>query len=373
MLGARRAGGGHPVQIRPPDADRVGPQAQRLHHIAAPPDAALDQDLGPPADSPGDSGQRVQGAHGEVQLPPAVVRHHHAVRAEPDRTFGVIGVQDALDEERTVPVLAHPREVVPVQFRAHHPVLRPQRGDRGPGAPRLDQVSGGDALVLQEVHAPSGACRGVQDPGRRDHRRVSHAALALGFPVAEHGDVDRDEHAGVAGVLRPLHQRVGELVPPSVLVGPGIQLEEMVALRAGRHFLEGVRARRAHDGQRAGLLRRLRRADLAGPVRQPDQAGRSEQDRERDLLAADGDGQVRGLVPREDLRLQHVPAERSPIGPQCLQVLGPVVDVGPDHVRHRTPGPHTVVLDGYRARARGQLVREGGHRDSQLAGGRGVI
>src|SRR5207248_10477130 len=70
---ARGAGGGETVDIEPAAGDRVGAEDQRLHHVGAAADAAIDNDAGAAADRLDDLRQYVDRADALVELAAAVV------------------------------------------------------------------------------------------------------------------------------------------------------------------------------------------------------------------------------------------------------------------------------------------------------------
>ena len=102
-----------PVHPRPPDERRLCPERDRLEHVGPGAHAGVEEDLGAVADGVDDAGQRVQRADRAVDLAAAVVGHDDGVHAGVDGAARVIGVLDALQHDRAVPVVADESEVLP--------------------------------------------------------------------------------------------------------------------------------------------------------------------------------------------------------------------------------------------------------------------
>jgi hypothetical protein len=277
------------VEIGPPDAHRLGAEAQRLDDVAAAAHAAVEQDLGAPAHPVGDRRERVEGCHRAVELATPVVRDDDARRPEVDGAGRILGVEDALDVDRAVPLGAHPGEVVPDQLGPHPAVLGLDRAH-----------GGGHPLVTQEPIPPLRADRRAGDPGRREDGRGPHPPLALALPVAVDGHVDGDEQGAVAGLLGAVDEGLGQGAGAGGCIGPRVELEEVVLLRGGTYLLNGVGGRRTQDGPGSLAFRRLGRAHFTGPVRNTRQAGRCQEDGHRQGDAGHLDSQVLGVLAGEN-------------------------------------------------------------------------
>ena len=106
--------GGQAPEVGAADHHRAGAERERLDDVAAAADAAVEQDLDLAADRVGDRGQRAD--RGRACRRGCCRRGWRPrSRSAPiaDRAAGVVGVHDALDQERPAPLLAQPGEVRP--------------------------------------------------------------------------------------------------------------------------------------------------------------------------------------------------------------------------------------------------------------------
>ena len=85
---AGRAVGRQPPQVGAADHDRPRAERQRLDHVAAAPDPAVQQDLDLGADRVGHRGQRPDGGGGTVQVVAAVIGHRDGGGADVQRIGG---------------------------------------------------------------------------------------------------------------------------------------------------------------------------------------------------------------------------------------------------------------------------------------------
>ena len=80
------AGGGERVKVEPPARDRRGAEAERLEHVRAAPNAAVEDHFHPVADRVDDLGELVERRAAAVELAAAVVGDHDRVaRPSPPR------------------------------------------------------------------------------------------------------------------------------------------------------------------------------------------------------------------------------------------------------------------------------------------------
>ncbi len=276
-----------------------------------------------------------------------MVRHDDALDAGVHRPSGVLGVEHTLQHQRTVPVLAHPGEVVPRHARvelAVDPLLE------APGVPparhRLLEVAEGVRLPAERhVAHPLRVRREVDGlPQLLPERHLAdHAVAVVAVAGAHHREVHGEHQHGAPGRLRPAHQLLGvgavahhvELVPERG-VGPGGDLLD----RADRH-----RRLAERHARRLGRLRCLH----LGPLGEhPAQAHRREDHRHRQLLAQHRDAEV---------QLRHVPHHPLPerdrrevvhVGPHRRLVVGAAVDVVEQLAGETATGELPVVGDGAR-------------------------
>jgi hypothetical protein len=106
---------GEAINIKPTDRDNVGAEDQRLDHVGATIDAAIDHDSGASPDGFNDLGQDIDRANTLIELAPAMVRHVNAVGPAFERHLGVLGGADALQHDRNVEVLLDPLDIAPVE------------------------------------------------------------------------------------------------------------------------------------------------------------------------------------------------------------------------------------------------------------------
>src|SRR2546427_333414 len=96
-----------------PDEDRPRAHRDHLHDIESRADAAVDEDLDLIADGVDHVGQRTGCGGHRIELAAAVVGDDEAVDAGVRGAPRVLGIEHALDDQPTGPLLAHPGDVVP--------------------------------------------------------------------------------------------------------------------------------------------------------------------------------------------------------------------------------------------------------------------
>jgi mycofactocin system glycosyltransferase len=170
VLHARGSVGGEPPQVGPADHDRPGTEGQRLDHVAAAPDAAVQQHLDLAAHRVADRRQRPDGGRRAVQVVAAVVGHRDRGSADVDRPTGVVGTHHALDHERAAPLLAQPGQIIPGGRRGLQPLAVDveERGGRLAGRGHVGDGEVGQAAAGEPratATSPSGctACTPVGD------------------------------------------------------------------------------------------------------------------------------------------------------------------------------------------------------------------
>src|SRR5262249_36714708 len=128
-------------------------------------------------------------------------------------------------------------------------------------------------------------------------------------------------------------------------VAPGVELEPRWLAGCSCNFLDRVVRGRADDGACAVGLGRARETPVTFVVREPRESGGCDEDRECELLAAHGDGEVGLRHVDEDLRAQRPAAEGRAVLGDGLLVLGTAVDVVPDDLRQPSLGRSAVLMD----------------------------
>src|SRR6266700_1358054 len=111
-LYAGLAAGDRRVEERAADPDEVGTERQRLDHIAAAADAAVDHD-GHAFGFSRDFRQRAQARYGVIELAAAMVGEHHPVDAARARDAGVLRRDQTLDDQLALPALADQLDMLP--------------------------------------------------------------------------------------------------------------------------------------------------------------------------------------------------------------------------------------------------------------------
>ena len=94
-----RAGRRERVAIEPPDADRGCPQGDRLEHVGAAIEAAIDDDRHPAFHHLDHLGKDIHRAARMIERAPAVVGHVDALDAAIERDLRVLAGLDALDDD----------------------------------------------------------------------------------------------------------------------------------------------------------------------------------------------------------------------------------------------------------------------------------
>ena len=280
-----------------------------------------------------------------------MVRHPDRVHAFVLQPRGIVGAQHALDDERPVPGVAQPFDIVPV----------------GRGAQQIAHMRGGRRLhrrvgvavhqphpghpVFQRAKRPGRALHHLRQKARRQARRLGQARPGLAFPAAGDRHVNGQDQRG-----KPRRLRAFQHVGTDAGIARGVHLEPAMRAQMGCHRLGRLGG---DSGKAIGNVRRR------GRRRQhPFRIG-PEDARHADGRDAEGQGiglaehlhaQVRGEFPMQDrgaeqnlIQLRPVPALRR------LRPRG-AFEVFPDKPRHPRP-------------CAGFQVGEGGVARMQVHGG----
>ena len=151
--------GGQRERLQAPDADGVGAVRDRLEHVRAAHEAAVDDDLGASGDRVEDLAQDLDRRPRVVELAATVVGDVDRLDAMLDGQLGILGALDALEDERQAATLADAREPVPGQSA-------PARSGRAPLPWRWE---GGD----QPLRSPRRSRRPVGGRVDRPRERVN--------------------------------------------------------------------------------------------------------------------------------------------------------------------------------------------------------
>ncbi len=137
------------------------PSATAFDDVAAAADPAVHDDLDVVAHRLDHRRQSADGRRCSVEVVAAVVGHRDCGGAAVDGAPGVVHPGDALDHERTAPLLAQPRQIRPSGRRCLHPfAVKTEEGRRG--IARIGNVRDG------EVGDLSCTGKGRQPPRRQD-------------------------------------------------------------------------------------------------------------------------------------------------------------------------------------------------------------
>ena len=335
MRHARLALDREAIELRPADGAAVRAQRQRLHDVAAPPDAAVENYRSAARHRLGDCGQRVQGGGGAVELAAAVVGDEHPVHAVGHRLDGVRRVKDALEQERPLPDGAQIGDVAPL----HAGVGQPQHalGERGEvlAAVRPAVVAEGDVRDdVPHPEQPAQLGRHVEDFAGGHRGRNDEAVADVSLAVAEELGVDGHDQPFVAARRRALGHLLRQ---PAVLEDVGLEPEgpdaglRQLFQAADRAVAEAV------DG--ACLGRRPSRGGLAVGPQQPGKPRGRDDERHGEPPAEQRGREVAVQRAADRARIEGEVVEGGGIAAQRLLVARPAVDEVEDRARQHAPGP----------------------------------
>lgn len=281
MCDAQRARHGQGVDLQAADEHRVGPQRQRLEHVATTADATIEQQRTVRPHGRAHRRQRAQARGRAVQAAPAVVGDHQSRHSPRLQGGGVLGMQYTLDPDRQTALGQQPVEIRPARRLVHQALedaTLPRRESRGSRC-RIAAQIGGDAI------------------GRQPETRFQRAPAGLLYSGIE------GQNDGLIARGFGTTQQVQAVFPPWLQ----IQLEP--ALRTG-HFGDLLQAK----GRQAA-------AQQAGPGRRRGARGLEFATRMHELLVGER-RQKDGMRQRLTLQLQAALA-RAQVAQQS-RIDGPV-------------------------------------------------
>ncbi len=324
---ARLARNRQAPKVRPPDQAGRGAERHRLDHVAAAPDAAVDQHRHAAFDRLGHARQSPDRGHRPVQLAAAVVGDDHAVDAVIDRGARVVRMQDALQEQRPRPDLAQPGDIAPAQRRVEQVVDVP--GEREDVLALVgDVVRERDGPAARHADQPGHAAPGIQAAAPGDPRRDREAVAQIALALAEYLVVDGQHQRPVAGRLGALGKRPGEAP---------IAIEEHLEPFRSRHLvreiLDGDGRAVAHRIDDAGLGRGAGGGGLAARPEHAGEAGRPDDHRQRQPLAEQLDRRIARARAVQRLRQELEIGERALVAIAGDLVLGAAVAEVEHHAR----------------------------------------
>lgn len=233
-------------QIGAADQDGAGAKGECLGHVAAPADAAVEQDLDLRADRVGYRGEYPDGGGGGVEVVAAVVGDGQRGHPGVDGPLGVVDAGDSLEQEGPAPLLAEPRHVLPGRRCGPHPlaVRAEEGGCLAARGPQVGDRKIGQATGLGEPEQPTGVRQHVGgEPQHGPQVQLVGDGGAPPVPPVGEGPVEGDDEClgtGRPGPVHPLRHRRAGAAP--------VQLVEEVRLRVG-HFLDRLAGEgtQAHD------------------------------------------------------------------------------------------------------------------------------
>lgn len=184
----------------------IGAQGQHAEHVGAGAHTAIGEDGHLPFHRFGDRGQRLRAGHGAVQLAAAVVRDHDAVGAQLQRVARVVRVEDALDDQLALPLVADPLQVLPgdagVEVLAQPADVVGQASGVAPIGGDVAEIVG--AAVQADVPGPARVQHRLQHtaPGAVG---AAHAAVEVAVAVTGDGHVDREDQVARAQLPSAAH------------------------------------------------------------------------------------------------------------------------------------------------------------------------
>ena len=313
----------------------------------AAPDAAVEQDLDLVADRGDDVGQSADRRHAAVEVVAAVVRDDDRVDALGHGAACVVGAKDPLHDQRPLPELPQPRDVLPPRRLLVH------RLDAAVEAVhRLAFLVQGHRdrrlwpAVAEKVGQPAGPHQGLRREADRlrEAHPLRHARTLRDRPQPRatrgRSRVDGEDEPLHSCALDPLDDRFGLLAAAEV-----VELVEDRACRDGHDLLDRRRGGAAHEHQ--GLRRARRARDSALPVAVADRElpARRERDRHRDLVAADRGAEIALGIPAADVRPKQHLLERGEVRPRRHVRAAAAVVVLKDALRQPAPRELARVVD----------------------------
>jgi hypothetical protein len=293
------------VTVRAPDQHRGRAERQRLHHVGATLDAAVDEQRNPSLHPIGHVHQGIDRGRRGIQVSPAVIRDDDPPGSRLNRALGIVRIEDSLDHQRELGE-------------------RAQRFDVLPGCHDAPWVH--DLLLTPTdiVQMRGGHLRGQPEPRTR-----------LAVARSEDGRIHGDTKHLTTGLFGLPHNVASEL-----LVGLKVQLEpEGRRRRTGNVANRRVRGH-AHDPRDPGRCGATRGFQLAIRMQDSMVGGRGQQDRERQFPAE----QRHARVDRHDVaqhpRPQPDPIERLAVPAQRVLLCGAGCHEFVGHRRHRLAGEH---------------------------------
>ena len=332
------AGDRQAPELRPADEGRRGAEGERLDHVGAAADAAVDEHRHPAADRLDHGRERLNRGEGAVELAAAVVRHDEPVDASLDRHACLGRAEDAFEDQRPLPEVAQHVDVGPAHRRVEergHAAGEPAHVDLLAGA---EIVAEGDrADVAPHPPRPAELDGEAGELGEVEPRRDGEAVPDVALAVSDQLVVDGEHQRVVVGRRGALGELAGEA---AVLVDEDLHPARRGPGRGER--LERADRAVAETEGGAGRGRGPRSRLLALRPEQALEAGRPDDHRQREAPAEERDREVALGRAGERMRHQGKIVEGGLVSAERRLVLGRTVGEIEDGARQRPPGepPH---------------------------------
>src|SRR5580704_15839687 len=241
---------------------------------------------------------------------------------------------DAFEAELAVPLPYHLSHIFPVHGLVQH--LREITADRERAAAHVDvlvELREPEPLVRGVIDCPHGLYRELQHPRERQPEGYGKAGTQIAFAVAACDAVYGQHHDFDACVLGPLQHGP---VEASILMK--IKLIDLRGIVRLAQLLNAYRAERRHAEHRAVSRSRSCGGTFTLVVEETLQGGRRAIDRQSELLAHDGDGEVNVCYAAQDAGHEVTALEALRVTPVGHLVVGGAVDVVEYRTGHPSPG-----------------------------------
>lgn len=207
----------------------LGSAGEGAGDVGAVADSAIEHEGGAVAEFLGESGEGFDGGFADVELSAAVVGDDHAIDPEADGLFGVLGIDDAFDDELAFPAVADGGDLIGVESPGEglvHEETEVLHAEAfwGVRFHCFELGRSGEELAK----APGRAGHHLEDIAER-HLGWDGKAVAdfLGTP-AEGGGVGEDDEGGEAGIVGAVEELVAQVVfGRMVELEPGVAIGEL--------------------------------------------------------------------------------------------------------------------------------------------------
>ena len=256
VTGARLAQRAKAPQERFAGESGGGAERTGAHDVGAAAHPGIHQHGRAPADLRDDRRQHVDRRRQGFDLTAAMVRDDKTVDAEPDRPFGILRMQDTLDDKGPFPTIAIFGDFVPGERAGHFATC--ERNDvveRRVGAGIGLQIGETRNAVRPERPQPTRRSQRLHRHAGADADGAVEAHRGLARTRRAHRHVERQHQRMTAGGCGAAHQIEADGM---VIIGEPVELKPEHVRRDGPDLFDGGAAWRAERVGNAGALRRAR-------------------------------------------------------------------------------------------------------------------